>query len=155
MPRTFARSIILKALYEWELKERQGDVFIFLGRNFDYFKNEERIKLTEDDYNFAKNLLSFILENLKDIDEIIKINSKEYNFEQIGIIEKNILRICTAELLKAKENDEYKKQVPEKVAINEAVEVSKLFCEEESTKFINGVLGTIFDYLKNNKVKNV
>lgn len=147
MPRTFGRSLVLKALYEWEMKDRKGDPFDFLLRNFEYFREEEKISLSKNDLSFCENILKYVLDNLQKIDEIIKESSKQYKFETIDLIEKNILRISAAEILKGLEDKGYKKEVPEKVAINEAVEMSKTFCEEEGVKFINGVLGTIYENL--------
>jgi len=77
--------------------------------------------------------------NLDIIDQIIAKTAPEWPLAQINILDKNILRIGVYELLFGN-----RKNVPPKVAINEAVELAKNFSGESSRKFVNGVLGTIF-----------
>jgi N utilization substance protein B len=74
---------------------------------------------------------------MKDIDEVIVKTAPEWPLEQITIIDRNILRIGIYEL-------NFAKEVPPKVAINEAVELGKAFGGESSGKFVNGVLGTLY-----------
>ena len=75
--------------------------------------------------------------NLEEIDKIIEKTAPEWPIDQITIVDRNILRIGIFELM-------YSKQVPPKVAINEAVELGKTFGGSSSGKFVNGVLGTLY-----------
>lgn len=74
---------------------------------------------------------------IDEVDQLIAAAAPEWPLEQISVIDKSILRIAGFELLKSTD-------IPPKVAINEAVELAKTFGGENSSKFINGVLGTLF-----------
>jgi N utilization substance protein B len=85
---------------------------------------------------FARNLVSGVLEHKTYLDELIQKNAPEWPVEQIAIIDRNILRIAIFEIA-------IDQGTPLKVAINEAVELAKLFGSDSSPRFINGVLGTL------------
>jgi N utilization substance protein B len=85
---------------------------------------------------FARNLVSGVLEHKTYLDELIQENAPEWPVEQIAIIDRNILRIAIFEIA-------IDQGTPLKVAINEAVELAKLFGSDSSSRFINGVLGTL------------
>jgi len=137
--RHLSRSIILQSLYEWDFYNRkEGEVDSILDRNIEKFGPDL------EDLDFIKNLKKGILKNISKVDKLISISAPERPIEQISIIDRNILRIGLFELLYAK-----KEEVPPKVAINEAIELAKNFGGENSSKFINGVLGTVFKEMKN------
>ena len=92
-----------------------------------------------EDIEFAKKLAFGVLENLLKIDKIIETSAPEWPVNQVNIIDRNILRLGIYELLFGDQ-----KEVPPKVAINEAIELAKNFSGKTSAKFINGVLGTIY-----------
>jgi N utilization substance protein B len=92
-----------------------------------------------EDIVFVKTLLGTILGKHKEIDSIIEHAAPEWPIAQIAIIDRNVLRIGLVELLFG----DYK-EVPPKVAINEAIELAKTFGGENSGKFVNGVLGTVY-----------
>ena len=85
---------------------------------------------------FARNLVSGVLEYETHLDELIQKNAPEWPVEQIAIIDRNILRIAIFEIA-------IDQGTPLKVAINEAVELAKLFGSDSSSRFINGVLGAL------------
>ena len=85
---------------------------------------------------FARNLVSGVLEYETHLDELIQKNAPEWPVEQIAIIDRNILRIAIFEIA-------IDRSTPPKVAINEAVELAKLFGSDSSSRFINGVLGAL------------
>lgn len=93
--------------------------------------------LTEEDREFAFNIIEGVWSKKEEIDEIIKSHLKGWDFERISPVDKSILRIGIYELC-------FCKNTPPKVAINEAVELSKAFGKDGSPEFINGVLGAIF-----------
>jgi transcription antitermination protein NusB len=95
----------------------------------------------EDDF-FAFSLLQNILKKQKVINEIIEQAAPDWPIDKISIVDRNILRIGLIELLFADRN-----QVPPKVAINEAIELAKTFGGENSSKFVNGVLGAVYKEL--------
>jgi N utilization substance protein B len=131
--RHLCRIIVLQSLYEWSFwgypKDKWRD---FLEENLKEFGEDI------DEPDFARKLIEGVVTNLEFIDETIKRNTKNWPFEQISLIEKNILRIATYEIYF--QNHE---EVPIKVSINEAIILAKNFVNESASKFINGVLGTI------------
>ena len=80
------------------------------------------------------------------IDKIIEKAAPEWPIAQIPIVDRNVLRIGLCELLYAD-----KEEVPPKVAINEAIELAKTFSGQTSGKFVNGVLGTVYKQLSEEK----
>ena len=136
--RHLARSIILQSLYEWDFHtEKKEDLDKILKRDIEKFGPDI------EDLDFIEKLAKGILKNLSKIDKVIRVSAPERPIEQISIIDRNVLRIGLFELLYAE-----KKEVPPKVAINEAIELAKNFGGENSGKFVNGVLGTVFKNLK-------
>lgn len=88
------------------------------------------------------NLLKGILEKQKDIDLIIEKAAPDWPIDKISVMDRNILRLGLFELLFSNRSE-----VPPKVAINEAIELSKAFGGETSSKFVNGVLGAVYKEL--------
>lgn len=139
--RHLSRSIVLQSIYEWDFYDKKKEnLDSILGRNIKKFGPDL------ENLDFIEKLAKGILKNLSKIDKLISISAPERPIEQISIIDRNILRIGLFELLYAK-----KEEVPPKVAINEAIELAKNFGGENSGKFINGVLGTVFKEMKNEK----
>jgi len=129
MNRHFARVVAMQSLYEWDFNKSGDPLEIFI-RNC--------MNLESDiDEEFASQLIKQYLDNAQQIDKTIADAAPEWPFEQIALVDRNILRIATAELL-------YNNAVPPKVAINEAIELSKSYGSDSSSKFVNGVLGTIY-----------
>ena len=93
-----------------------------------------------DDYNadLAKFLIQGVTKNHESLDEIIRETAPEWPISQIAKVDLAILRIAIFELLISQD-------APPKVAIDEAVELAKEFGSENSSKFINGVLGTVVE----------
>ena len=119
----------MQTLYEWDFRP---------GTDIKSIKDRNIANYEEDaDDGFIDQTIEGIIKNIKNIDsEIIKA-APEWPIEQIASIDKTILRISIYEIL---ESDD----VPPKVAINEAVELGKTFGGQNSSKFINGVLGTVY-----------
>jgi len=141
--RQLSRSIVLQSLYEWEFSKRKKDLVEILEKNLKEFG----VGL---DPVFTYQLTQKIIEHLEKIDKIIKSTAPQWPVEQINPVDRNILRIGICELVFGD-----KKEVPPKVAINEAVELAKTFSSDSSRRFINGVLGTIYRELeKVNKENN-
>ena len=148
--RHLSRSIVMQSLYEWDFRgERGADLDTFVNQNVREFGPG-----LEDD-SFIRHLVNGVIKNLAKIDQIIAQAAPEWPIDQIAIVDRNVLRLGIFELLFG----DYK-EVPPKVAINEAIELAKSFGGESSGKFVNGVLGTIYreigeplkdDALKSNK----
>lgn len=136
--RHFGRSIVLQALYEWDFAHgSRGNPTEILERDIKEFGTD-----LEGKENFAKVLFKGVAENIETIDKIIDKAAPEWPLESTALIDKNILRIGIFELLHG--NDF---QVPPKVAIDEAISLAKVFGGESSSKFVSGVLGTIYKLL--------
>lgn len=139
--RHLSRSIVLQTLFEWDFLSQDKknnnstdeEVKDVLKRNLKEFAPG-----FEDDA-FVFSLLEKILKKHATIDEIIEKAAPDWPIEKISIVDRNILRIGLTELLFGD-----RKEVPPKVAINEAIELAKTFGGENSGKFINGVLGTVY-----------
>lgn len=129
MNRHLSRVIIMQTLYEWDFRP-EGDIDEIKQRNIDNYEEDA-------DTDFINETIKGVMDNAKESDELITKAAPEWPLEQISTVDKTILRIAVFEILHSKE-------VPPKVAINEAVELGKTFGSENSSKFINGVLGTIY-----------
>lgn len=148
--RHLGRIIALQTLYEQDFRKECGD------KGFDFNqalqRNISRYKDTIDDTKFIAKLVKGVAAKQKQIDGLIAPIAPEWPIEQIARMDRVVLRIGTYELLFAED-------VPPKVAINEAVELAKAFGGDNSSKFVNGVLGTILrnkeGKTKNNKQKTV
>jgi len=131
--RQLARSIVLQSLYEWDFYGQKADLIKIIERNLKEFGPG----LNEPE--FVWRLTHGVIDHLEELDKIIVRAAPEWPLNQISIIDRNALRIGLYELIYAD-----RKEVPAKVAINEAIEISKNFGGSNSGKFINGVLGTVY-----------
>ena len=134
--RHLSRSIAMQSLYEWDFSEKVLDLTKVTEKNLGEFGPGL------EDKSFVWELVTGVVEHLKEINEIIIKAAPQWPIGQISIVDRNILRIGIFELLY-----EDKKAVPPKVAINEAIELAKSFGGENSGKFINGVLGTVYELI--------
>ncbi len=132
--RHLARSIALQTLYEW-------DFFRDEGKNYKDIieKNVKEFAKNSSDLSFVHSIVDGVVENISELDKIIVAAAPEWPLDKITIIDRNVLRVGLYELIYAD-----KKEVPPKVAINEAIELAKEFGGSSSGKFINGVLGTVY-----------
>lgn len=135
--RHLARSVVLQTLFEWDtsrLNEEQATEA--LTRNVDEFGGDDT------DKPFMEALLSGVLAKRADLDLVITKAAPDWPLERIAPVDRNILRIGLYELLFADRT-----QVPAKVAINEAIELAKVFGGDSSGRFVNGVLGAVYKEL--------
>ncbi|MDD2646494.1 MAG: transcription antitermination factor NusB [Patescibacteria group bacterium] len=144
--RHLCRTIALQTLYELD----------FLG--FEKIKEQEKKEIIEQNIqgaglnaneknDFAYLLVDEIIKNLSTIDGYLKKYASQWPLDQITLIDRNVLRIGLYEML-------FLKETPPKVAINEAIEVAKVFGGNSSGKFVNGVLGALYeDMLKDGLIK--
>ena len=135
--RHLSRSVALQTLFEWDF------------RNYDKVNIKGTIsRIAEEfapgmgDLHFIEELTQNILSKKEDLDKIIEKAAPDWPLNKISIVDRNVLRIGLYELLFSD-----RKEVPAKVAINEAIELAKSFGGENSGKFINGVLGSVYKEL--------
>jgi N utilization substance protein B len=137
-PRHEARKVALQSLFEWSFNST--DIEEIIKRNIEEYSHEDEPGRSEIDKELALFLVKEVTENLEPIDKIIEEAAPEWPVEQIAKVDLEILRIAILETYVAK-------NVPPKVAIDEAVELAKSFGGENSSKFVNGVLGTVVKQL--------
>lgn len=135
--RHLARSVVLQTLFEWDTTtaDAKGAVEM-LARNVEEFGGDDT------DKPFMEALLQGVLAKKEDIDLVITKAAPDWPLERIAPVDRNILRIGLYELLFAD-----RAQVPAKVAINEAIELAKVFGGDSSGRFVNGVLGAVYKEL--------
>ncbi|HQF57433.1 MAG TPA: transcription antitermination factor NusB [Candidatus Magasanikbacteria bacterium] len=131
--RHLARCIVMQTLYQWDFKGQPTAVLpAIIEQNLKEFGTG-----LEDEIEFIKNTVDGVIKNQKKIDEIIQKYASNWPLEKITLIDRNILRIGVYEL-------KFNNEIPDKVAINEAIEVAKTYGGPTSGKFVNGVLGAIY-----------
>jgi len=132
--RHLSRSIVLQTLFEWDLNSiERNEINNVLERNISEFAPNKA------DMPYMEKLLDGVLGKQSELDQIIVKAAPEWPIDRISPVDRNILRLGLFELLFAD-----RKEVPAKVAINEAIELAKQFGGENSSKFVNGVLGAVY-----------
>jgi len=127
--RTLAREHALKILYQFDVVKRPMDAVMESYWQAEETKDEEIIK-------YANLLAQGICNQIKDIDQKISDYATNWQIKRMAIIDRNVMRIGLYEL-------QHTKDIPPKVAINEAVELAKKYGDLESSKFVNGILDKI------------
>lgn len=132
--RHLSRSLAMQSLFEWDFNgydiDRMDEVIA---------QNTKEFAPGLDDTSFTKGLVVGVIEKKDKLDDIIEKAAPDWPIPQIAIVDRNILRLGLYELLFGD-----KKDVPARVAINEAIELAKTFGGENSGRFVNGVLGAIY-----------
>lgn len=132
--RHLQRSIALQTIFEWDFNGAHSErLEEFLEENIREFGPG----MEESD--LVKKLVKGVVEKHADIDTLIEKCAPEWPIEQIATVDRSVLRLGIYELVYGKYEE-----VPPKVAINEAIELAKTFGGESSSRFVNGVLGTIY-----------
>jgi len=123
-----ARQLALQALYEIDSVGHDAEEVVT-----HLLANE---RLAEENSAFISELVGGVIHNRQKIDQNIQNFAPAWPVEQIPVIDRNILRLAIFEII-------FDNKVPVKVAINEAVELAKTFGSDSSSKFVNGVLGSV------------
>ena len=127
--RTIARSIALRALYEIDQSNHE------IGTVMDSLWNMEE-KLDDSVRDFSLEIVTSMMPLLEALDIVIAEHAPEWPMDQVAIIDRNILRIATWEFAVSR-------RTPLKVAINEAIELAKVYGSDSTPRFVNGVLGSL------------
>src|SRR6478735_6787808 len=131
-----ARVLALQVLYEIDMTQHSMEDV--LPRTL------EEQEATPPIAQHVKRLVDGVLANIADIDEHIGIAAPAFPVDQLPLVDRNVLRIATYELI-------LEPAVPPKAAINEAVEISKRFGGPNSSRFVNGALRTILERVEDNR----
>ena len=123
--RSRAREIVLQVLYEDDLNPRRemksSDAFVC-----------SRLKNDTELVDFARSLLSGVRRNRSELDTMLSDRAENWTLERMAVTDRNVLRLGAFEILYM--------ETPDRVAINEAVELAKRFGAKQSAQFVNGVL---------------
>ncbi len=133
--RTKAREFALQALYQIDITNST------ISDMFDDFLKAQGV--TGDVKDYCEKLVKGVVKRKGDIDTLISKCAKNWQLKRMAVVDRNILRLAAYELV-------HMKDIPHKVAINEAVEIAKRFGDEDSSKFVNGIL----DRLSREELKN-
>ena len=132
--RTKARGIALQVLYEYDLTDHP--IGIILQNRFEENPLEPKL------HDFIRIIVQGILPIIEKLDETISVYAPDWPLDQVASIDRNIIRIALWEFAVGK-------CTPVKVAINEAVELAKIYGSDSTPRFINGVLGSLVTNLNN------
>jgi N utilization substance protein B len=143
--RHLGRIIALQTLYEFDFRRDSGDKTVDLDEILN--RNLARYDETVDDKDFVRQLTHGVTEEENATDAILQPIAPDWPIKQIASIDRGILHQAVYEL------QHFRDEVPPKVVINEAVELAKSFGSENSSKFINGVLGTFYRQMENEDVE--
>lgn len=145
-PRQRAREVAFQILYALEQAQELPEDTLSLSRasaqkyfqlHYDHFSKKNNIfELPGESKDFCERIILETLTQLKTIDSLIKKHALNWKFERLAATDKAFLRIGAAELL-------FFKDVPAKVTLEEIIELSKVYGEEETPKFVNGILDPI------------
>lgn len=135
--RHLARSIAMQSLFEWDFRQiKENAIQSIIDNNIEEFGHGIK------EIDFIKNTIKGVQDNIKDIDAVITKYAPQWPIDQITIVDRNVLRIGIYELKYCSE------EIPPKVAINEAIEIAKNYGGPASGKFVNGVLGAVYNDIK-------
>jgi transcription antitermination protein NusB len=129
-----AREIAIQVLYEVDSVNHSAETALT--------NILSRVEVSEDVVEFARELINGVIQHREELDQNIRDFAPAWPLDQISIIDRNILRLAIFEIL-------HDNKIPVKVAINEAVELAKTFGSDNSSRFVNGVLGSVSNLVSN------
>ncbi|MFB6226236.1 MAG: transcription antitermination factor NusB [Candidatus Paceibacteria bacterium] len=135
--RHLARSIVMQTLYQWDFR---GQPTAALPAITDETIDEFGVGLDEN-IEYIRETVEGVVDHIDDINEELEEYSTKWDIDQMSIVDRNILRVGLYEL-------KFNEEIPEKVAIDEAIEVAKSYGGPSSGKFVNGILGAIYNDMK-------
>lgn len=139
-PRHLSRILVLQELFRKDF----GKVNSFITEDVSVDDLVQINEISEYNKDLYQNILDGVPQEIEQIDETIKKYAPQWNIDQMKLVDLQILRIAIYEGFLAK-------ITPPKVAIDEAIEIAKEFGGESSGKFVNGVLGAIYEEVKANE----
>lgn len=130
MSRRETRETAMKLLFQISINKEDTSEVI------DNYKESSEEELQNVDFSYVSEVIKGVQDNMASIDEVIEKNLRNWKIDRIPKIDLAILRLAVFEI-------KYKEEIPQNVAINEAIELSKKYCDDKSFPFINGVLDSI------------
>lgn len=132
MNRRYSREHGMKLLFGLDFSDESTEELIE-----NYIENNQ-VDMEKIDMEYLKDIIYGVTENKGEIDKAIEKNLSSWKIDRISKVDLAILRLCVYEIL-------YKKDIPNKVSVNEAINLSKKYSGAKSPSFINGVLGKFFE----------
>lgn len=134
--RHLCRTVVMQTLYEWDFNEKKSEsVDSILARNLKAFAEDT------GEEKYAIETVKGVIAKINEVDKTITEYAPNWPIEKITPVDRNILRLGVYEL-------RFSHDIPPKVAINEAIELAKAFGGSASGRFVNGVLGSIYNDMK-------
>ena len=133
MSRKLTREIVMNTLYQMEMHSD------FESVAFDQYLSDNILE--EKEMKFAKSVITAFASNVEEVDETIKLYLKGWTIDRISKVDLSILRLAVAEIL-------YIDDLSAAISINEAVNLTKKYSDDESSSFVNGVLGELVRQLE-------
>ncbi|OOB75396.1 N utilization substance protein B [Clostridium haemolyticum] len=130
MNRRKSREIVMKLLFEMSINKEE------LKEIIHNFKENTDTSLKDVDFEYINKIIQGVQDNIETIDSKIEENLTKWKLNRLSKIDLTILRISTYEII-------FVEDIPEKVAVNEGIELAKKYSAENSPAFINGVLGNM------------
>lgn len=124
----------MQSIFEWDFRGKDPAILESITE-----RNIAEFGPGLEETDFIRRLVNGVKDNSAKIDAIIERAAPEWPIDQITVVDRNLLRLGLYELLFGN-----REEVPPKVAINEAIELAKTFGSDSSSRFINGVLGTVY-----------
>lgn len=135
--RHLARSMVMQCLYQWDFR---GQPSAALPAITEQVIAEFGLGLDDENKQFVRETVTKVVDNLPAIDKKIVEYAPKWPMGQMSAVDRNILRIGVFELF-------FNDAIPAKVAINEAIEIAKSYGGQSSGKFVNGILGAMYNDL--------
>ena len=134
--RHLCRTVVMQTLYEWDFNDKKNEsIDSILDRNLKDFAKDT------GEEKYAIETVKGVIEKIESVDKVIAEYAPNWPIEKITPVDRNILRLGVYEL-------KFSNDIPPKVAINEAIELAKAFGGGASGRFVNGVLGSIYNDMK-------
>lgn len=139
--RHLARSIAMQSLYQWDFRGKPSAAIPAIVKEITVEFGEP---LDDDNRGYISETVQAVADKLTEIDEKIVQYAPKWPLDQMTLVDRNILRLGVYELY-------FNQTIPAKVAINEAIEIAKRYGGQSSGKFVNGILGAMYNDVKEEK----
>lgn len=148
MRRRLARELAVQSLYQMRMNEVASEQAIRTAVEEALAENEAELRQKNEDISLedVRELVAGTESCLGEIDDLLVVYLKGWKMDRLSKVDREILRLAVYEMV-------YREDVPPKVVVNEAIEMSKHFGTDESGKFVNGVLGKMIGELESIKEK--
>lgn len=141
MSRRQARELALQVLFHVDVGRADPETALFHAFTREQVSDDAELHLSEKDAQYAKDLVQGTWERREETDGLIARYAKDWSVDRMAGVDRNILRMAIYEII-------HQEDVPDSVVADEAVELAKAYAGVESSKFINGILGSVIRGLK-------